>query len=72
MSDSIDGGGPAFPTKGSREEIPGMSLRDYFAAAAITGVMNDLQVTQDEYQNEDVAKACYEIANAMIAERGKK
>ena len=56
----------------SREEIPGMSLRDYFAAAAITGVMNDLQVTQDEYQNEDVAKACYEIVNAMIAERGKK
>lgn len=72
MSDSIDDVGPAFPTKGSREEIPGMSLRDYFAAAAITGVMNDLQVTQDEYQNEDVAKACYEIANAMIAERGKK
>jgi hypothetical protein len=58
-----DDGGPAFPTKGSAYEIPGMSLRDYFAAHAI--------VVANEYSScvETMAACAYEIADAMIAER---
>lgn len=36
------GGGPAFPTLGDAygmQGAPGMSLRDYFAAAAFTGLL---------------------------------
>ena len=71
MSDQKETGGPAFPTIGSAHEIPGMSLRDYFAAHALTGVINDLLSNNDNFTNEAIAKGCYEVADAMLLERDK-
>lgn len=65
-------GGPAFPVPENRdprsdELVPvaftGMSLRDYFAGQAITGLMS-LKVTDDRR-----AKIAYQIADAMLKER---
>lgn len=81
---TIDRGGPAFPTYVSREQYrhdgfetvldreTGMSLRDYFAAAALA----HMQVSQ--HADEEVkalapfvARAAYVIADAMLAERSQ-
>mgnify|MGYP003647586273 CR=1 FL=1 len=42
----------------------GMSLRDYFAAAALGGLADVVDETK-------AAKWCYEMADAMLAERDK-
>lgn len=55
-----DDGGPAFPTKGTAFEIPGLSIRDYFAAHAICDDVDRVEV---------VAIRAYEIADAMLRER---
>jgi len=47
----------------------GMQLRDYFAAKALHGFIKE-EFTQPTY--EQMAKACYELADAMIAARGNK
>jgi hypothetical protein len=72
-------GGPAFPgvSADGRDEHVGMSLRDYFAAAAMSGLcarMNaddyiDLkqQVRAGGYE----ARVAYTLADAMLAERSK-
>ena len=56
-------GGPAFPG-----QFPdnGMTLRDYFAAAAITGSMEGLYkgVTLSE-----LVQNAYEVADAMLEKR---
>jgi hypothetical protein len=44
---------------------PGMSLRDYFAAAALTGLVVRVPA-------ERVAALSYAAADAMIAARGAK
>lgn len=76
MSDKPNDGGPAFPTldydRGaamngigvSVTDVPGMSLRDYFAAKAmltITGLVAD-----------EAARRAYKIADAMLAAREAK
>ena len=50
-----------------REEHPGMTLRDYFAAAATVGVLADMQFTKET--PETVAENAYKIADAMLAQR---
>ena len=68
MSQHEDGG-PAFPfTDDDNYCRQGMSLRDYFAAKAMQGLMADSNVcgTPDE-----IACAAYEIADAMIKARGE-
>ncbi len=66
-------GGPAFARGAGPEGMtwaygdPGMSLRDYFAAAALNtfyaeGGMGDR--TEDE-----IARSAYELADAMLAAR---
>lgn len=75
-------GGPAFPPTGSmvkafpgrafesREWWPGMTLLDYFAAAALTSMLSTPHVIGDG----DYAKAAemsYRFARAMLAEREK-
>ena len=61
-------GGPAFPQGpdwGTQHPVPeGMSLRDYFAAKAMT-----FFVTQNN--PKDCARYSYEFADAMLAERAK-
>lgn len=61
----IDDGGPAFPQALASIQAPaGMSLRDYFAAHAMQGLLascgNNL---------EFVVKASYKYADAMLVAR---
>jgi len=45
----------------------GMTLRDYFAASAMTGLLT--AETVGEYSNEHVAEISYRIADAMMKAR---
>ena len=47
---------------------PGMTLRDYFAAQALAGIMAAIPSTI-RYEEADVAKDCYALADAMLARR---
>jgi hypothetical protein len=66
---------PAFPTKINTEHFShpstiyntGMTLRDYFAAKAMTGLLTAEIV--GEYSNEHVAEIAYRIADAMLKAR---
>ena len=68
-------GGPAFPS-GKKDKygyyIEGMSLRDYFAAKALQGLMS-YTFANDRYHGD--LKQCvyeaYEIADAMLEAREK-
>ena len=63
-------GGPAFPRQNDQhyQGEQGMSLRDWFAGMALGGYMvSDLAVN-----GPLAAQMCYEIADAMIAERDKE
>ncbi len=64
MSQPINDGGPAFPD--DRWQA-GMTLRDYFAAAALQGLMAKLD--PEEHWADYRAKWSYEAANAMIRAR---
>jgi hypothetical protein len=87
-------GGAAFPDPGraqsakQREALTetGMTLRDYFAAQALSGLINeplegrlgstagDICATNGRLQDNVqavIAHAAYSIADAMIAERAK-
>ena len=62
--------GPAHGKAGpSRIYYPGMTLRDYFAAQVLAGIFNE---GKGVYESEKfIAEACYEMADAMLAERAK-
>jgi hypothetical protein len=81
---SKDTGGPAFPVLPQFDErrgeytnygSDGMSIRDFFAAQALAGGLQ--QDARDDmdcawwYHAEDIAKRAYGIADAMLAEREK-
>lgn len=53
-------GGPAFPSPYDDDE--GMTLRDYFAAKAMQGMMVDVEQPRCEY----IAKVAYQMADAML------
>jgi hypothetical protein len=74
----IHTGGAAFPHKAKHWDSdsgcyvasldhhePGMTLRDYFAAAALTGWL----ATDTTPTPKSTAKACYNYADAMLAAR---
>ena len=69
-----DDGGPAFPlavdcSPGTRvEHQMGMSLWDYFAAAALQRVQGE----QMDYDPEAAARMAYEHADAMLKERRER
>jgi hypothetical protein len=82
---SIPDGGPAFPrpmAKLSSEEIDtgaeGMKLRDYFAAAALTGLLARLHIDDgadiyaDRISEPDLTHRAYAFAAAMLAQREKQ
>lgn len=46
---------------------PGMTLRDYFAGQALIALLT----STDPRSTRGLAKLCYEVADAMIAERQK-
>ena len=65
MTNQINDGGPAFPD--DRWQA-GMTLRDYFAAAIMQGLMaSQCEVTDDPYPIY-----AYKIADAMIKAREVK
>lgn len=74
MKTEPNDGGPAFPASNQTDSLGrtltgsfGMSLRDYFAAAALTGLIDShLRTVQDD------VKLAYEYANYMLMERDKK
>ncbi len=88
MTSEIKTGGPAFPARPTWDEhddysvIPqdGMTLRDYFAAKAMSSGL--IKETYPEWQlkawfgdrigitrEEIIARAAYEVADAMISAR---
>lgn len=78
----MNDGGHVFPTgdfseSGFSYQHPGMSLRDYFAAAAMNGLVSNniadrLISNPYDYLPMCYAKAAYSIADAMLAAREKK
>jgi len=66
---------PAYPTYLAENMAHGMSLRDYFAAAALPSViqswfrLDEEIVCADEEDAECVAKIAYELADAMMIAR---
>ena len=67
MSVPINDGGPAYPTPAGVQHNDGMTLRDYFAAAALQG--NLIEPTAN---NDEVAKWAYSLADAMLKAREAK
>lgn len=64
-------GGPAFPViKGDLVNCrdAGMTLRDYFAAAALPGVMG-FGIKENAFDAEAIADDAYRVADAMLAHR---
>lgn len=61
-------GGPAYPVSGplGMPGYAGMSLRDYFAAAALGGFLADPDVNCTP---RDAAAAAYRYADALLAAR---
>ena len=75
MNQPINDGGPAFPNVPSDPQYSdwdrGMTLRDYFAAAALQGLMANSECNKT-WDESDVAKFCYEISNEMLKAREVK
>ena len=58
---------PAFPCpQGTPESLSGMTLRDYFAAKAMQGMMVDTEIPNCTH----IAKESYRMADAMLKARG--
>ena len=58
-------GGPAFPSQFFDERAMGMTLRDYFAAKAMTAIIGE-----DRYGGMDVtATYAYRMSDAMLKAR---
>lgn len=74
-------GGPAFPTRdvaGMQDDMGGMSLRDYFAAKTMQALARRLPnmkpgctLASNNQLLKDIAEASYEMADAMLRERGE-
>jgi hypothetical protein len=70
-------GGPAFPIKGPvmANDHQGMTLRDYFAAKALSGLLAGLDRDARRFMEQQaepvgaMANACYTMADAMLKAR---
>jgi len=72
---------PAFPTRDFVDMERGMTLRDYFAASAMQGILaakawhpdyvfpNDFEFSAGKKADFSLAQAAYKYADAMIKER---
>jgi glycerol kinase len=85
VNNELNTGGPAFPfiDSASPHEYPGMTLRDYFAAKALQGMMAvpddqrygdraDKALTVDQWQIwcvTGLVEHAYRVADAMIKAR---
>ena len=68
MSEPINNGGPAFPLTSNWQDksLNGMTLRDYFAAKAMQGMLSDPGF---DAKAEKVAECAYAISDAMLKAR---
>jgi len=64
-----DNGGPAFPVNTECFHNEGMTLWDYFAAAALGGLVAGLDMNISDTQ---IAEYSANFADAMLAEREKR
>ena len=79
METQINDGGPAYPMVNELGVIhyTGMSLRDYFAGQALTGLYasGDINLTlhekEDSPHRSDLAKLCYDVADSMLSARNQ-
>lgn len=75
MSSKIDDGGPAFPNVDSDERVGvyvgdrGMTLRDFFAAAALTGIVASGKYGTD---TDLSAETAYKQADSMLKKRAER
>lgn len=51
------------------DKEPGLSVRDYFAAAALSGICATLQSGGNTYTHEQAARHAYTYADAMMERR---
>lgn len=68
----LNEGGPAFPITSAEfrnGHWHGLSMRDYFAAAALTGMLAD---SRREGGDVEYVHYAYKYADAMLAQRGVK
>ena len=67
-------GGPAFPTKPGHWMEEGMTLRDYFAAQALIGLISvsENYTSARNYPDASYASFAYGIADAMLEARRKE
>ena len=70
MNEQIDNGGPAFVIPGGGCLAAGMTLRDYFAAAAMAAIPHCGDGSNID--SDDFARACYQFADSMLAARKEK
>lgn len=70
MSDKT--GGPAFPVADDASDMPGMTLRDYFAANAMQALTLRLASKEGLIVFDDaVAESAYLMADSMLKAREK-
>jgi len=63
-------GGPAFPRSHDCDGHNGMTLRDYFAAKAMQGMLaTDIDCSPEQVPS--IVESAYILADAMLAERNK-
>jgi hypothetical protein len=68
MTDSKINGGPAFPSTMTDDSlhVPGMTLRDYFAAKVLVGLLS----TNGSFAKAtDLARVCYQLSDEMLKAR---
>jgi hypothetical protein len=68
MSADTNTGGPAFPSAFTGQD-EGMSLRDYFAAKAMQGLLVATVTPITAWSQDDVAETAYNMADAMLKAR---
>lgn len=66
-----DDGGPAFPSSIGRDVAEGISTRDAFAMAALTGLVSHTGSYGLGNGPGTLAQRSYEIADAMLAARSR-
>jgi len=78
MTKFRDNGGSAFPSsKDTWNHTQGMTLLDYYAGKALEGLIKDkdalyaLNGGSESSTRENIADACFGIADAMIKARAK-
>ena len=64
---SINTGGPAFPAPAGVQHITeqGMTLRDYFAAKAMQGML----AASENFSTTELVLYAYDVADAMLKQR---